>query len=125
MAYPNISRIGDVNVSCHLADFTTGTPSVYMAAPESGRIIYATAVPQGNSTGSSTLTMKVNGVAITGGTLALSTTAGNTTANDLHNLLDHTNDVTENDKISFTSDGASTDGTVACNVQVVIRPTRA
>jgi hypothetical protein len=120
LAYPNITRIGDVVASGHLADFTTGTPSVYLAAPQAGRIIYATAVPQGNSTGSSTLTMKVNGAAITNGTLALSTTAGTATALDLHGLLDHTNDVSEN----FTSDGASTDGTVAANVQVVIRPTR-
>ena len=124
MAYPNTARIGDVVASGHLADFTTGTPSLYMAAPESGRIIYVTAVPQGNSTGASTLTLKVNGTAVTGGTLQLSTTAGTTTTNDLHGLLDGTNDVFENDKISFTSDGASSDGTVACNVQVLIRPSK-
>jgi hypothetical protein len=52
VSYPNVPQQGDVIVSAHMPDFTTGTPTCYLAAPIRGRIVYATAVPLGSAAGS-------------------------------------------------------------------------
>src|SRR5262245_2879380 len=124
MSLPFRAHVGDVPVTVHMADFTTGTPSCYGTSPIKGRIVRIRAVPQGDTTGASTLTAKINGTAITGGTILLSQTGGTATVTDLATIKDTTVNVLENDKVSFTTDGNSSDGTVACNVSFTVRPVR-
>jgi hypothetical protein len=123
MANPHTPHQGDVSITAHMPDFTTGTPIAYLCAPVTGRITMATAVPMGSASGSqSTLTLKISGTTVTGATLLLSNTVGTSTTKDLYGLIDHKGNVNEGDSITFTSDGASNDGTVACTVGVMIRP---
>ena len=83
-----------------------------MAAPCKGRIVSIKAAAQGTLAGSDTvLTVAINGTNITGGTITLTAgAAGNAYETDLTDLS--TNLVREGDKIRFTSNGGSNDGTV-------------
>jgi hypothetical protein len=87
------------------------------------RIVSIKAAAQGTLAGSDTvLTVAINGTYITGGTITLTAAAaGNAYETDLADLTDSTNLVREGDKIRFTSNGGSNDGTVACNCMAVIR----
>src|SRR3990167_9504106 len=75
MAYPTNKTLDEVDVHAYMADVSTGTPAAYCASPIRGEIIRVKAVQYALIAGTDcTVVPKVNGTAITNGTITLETT---------------------------------------------------
>lgn len=127
MAYPVNRPLSEWALTAHLADITTsgGTAVAYMPVPFRGRLtrVYRTQYDTASG-GAAVVTVAINGVAVNGAALTFSTTTGQAgrvyASGDLAAVGTNTG-VSEGDVISFTSDGAPTDGTVAANFTAVLR----
>ena len=125
MALPVNRPLQEWNLNVHLADVTTSgaTAICYTPTPFRGKVtrVYA-AQYLGASGGAAVVTTAINGTAITGGTLTFSVTSG--LAGLVYSATptaDSTTYFNEGDVISFSSDGAPTNATVAANFTAVVR----
>lgn len=111
--------LNDYFLTAEIADVSTAG-QVYITAPDNGQIIKIFSVLGGAISGADAgLTAKINGTAVTGGTITIansSSAAGDVDACEPTGA----NDVIEGDAIEIETDGAST-GAVAAGITVVIR----
>jgi hypothetical protein len=121
--------LDEVDVFAYMPNVTAES-AAYAPAVKFGEIIRLKAARYGALAGTdTTITAKINGVAISGGTITMETTgdaAGDTDEVDIITSPNNpTNYVEENDTISFHSDGASDDATTPCMFMATIRNRRA
>ena len=126
MAYPVNHTLDEIEAWAYLADVSTGTPAAFTYAPIRGEIVRVKAVQYATIAGTDcTVVPKINGTAITGGTITLETTgdaAGDTT--EVTISPGSTARVAEGDTISFVSGGECDNATVPCMFTATIRARR-
>lgn len=125
MALPANRPLTEWNLDVHLADITTSgaTAVCYVPAPFRGRITRVYAAQYNTATGGAAIiTTAINGVTVSGCTMTFSVTSG--LAGNVYTGVPTDRSVThfnEGDAISFTSDGAPTNGTVPATFTAVVR----
>lgn len=125
MALPVNRGLQEWNLNVHLADITTSgaTAVCFVPTPFRGKIVRVYAAQYNTATGgAAAITTAINGTAVTGATMTFSTTSG--LPGNVYSATptaDSTCYFNEGDVISFTSDGAPTDATVAANFTAVVR----
>ncbi len=125
MALNRNVTLDEYEVIAHIADFTTGTPAAYTRAMSKGEVIKVAAVQHGTSAGSTnTITVSINGTAITGGTIPIVAGAAGAVTTTLITNPGITARVDDGDTIGFVSDGAANDGTVPATYIAVMRNRR-
>lgn len=102
-----------------IADVSTAG-QIYIPVPDGGKIIKAFSVIDGAiATANATLTMKIGGTAVTGGTITI--TQSGSAAGDVDTCEPTAaNTVVEGDAIEVETDGASTN-TVKAGICIVVR----
>lgn len=111
----------DYFLTLYLADISTAG-QIYIPVPDGGEIIKAYSVINGAiATADSVLTLKINGTAVTGGTMTVAYSGS--AAGDVDSCTPTgANVVNEGDVIEVETDGASTN-TVPAVITVIIRRT--
>jgi hypothetical protein len=123
MAYPNRNGLEMMHFNMHSLDVTTsGADRCFGAfkSPIRGRLVRLKATPYFTTSGTAdVVTVKIGSVTVSGATVSF--VSG--TAAGVAYSADSTNSpiVHQGDIVSVLSNGAGTDGTVACTLQVSIR----
>ena len=124
MAMPNRNGLDVVHFNAHSLDVTTSGADRCVAvinSPIRGRLLRVKATPYGTTSGAANaITVKINSTTVSGTNLSF--TSGSASAGVLLSAT-ATNSplVKQGDIISFNSDGAGTNSTVACTFQCSIR----
>jgi hypothetical protein len=120
MAYPYKPAAGNVVVTTSIADISTAG-QIYVAPGFNGRIRKAFSALNGAITGAdSVLTLKINGTAVTGGTMTVANSGS--AAGDVDSCTPSGANVFDaDDAVEIETDGAST-GTVATTITLELEP---
>jgi hypothetical protein len=125
MAYLNTPVLDEVEAWAYMAD-VTGANVAYTIAPIYGEVVRVKAVRYGTIAGTdNVITVKINGTAITGGTISMETTADAAGDTDEVDIAPHSTALCDvGSVISFHSGGEADDSTTPCMFCAVIRKRR-